>query len=371
MESSTEVLEREINSKTSLEMDDAAAIKARAKKNIASARLLRDEAALIKSARVKLNKIADGLNNSPPTNATKITHKAYAKELSNILIDSNVALRIQAYILEKRSIPDYNTIIKDFVRGEANKAGFFSGEKSSPGELDAAWAAYKLRHPEKKFQLTFSDPKTAARIADTRANRKSLLASTGLVRPPPSPPSAAQIATSLRRGVARSFQNSLATALPGNATARPANAALLPGNATANAVVLPANATARPANAALLPGNATANAVVLPANAAARPVNFVAITAALENPATRDDALNQVNLLLTALENPATPATHEQMTEAPALATALNTAGRRDLAERLRGLLTIARSTIAPAPNSEFIPPPSPWSPSRYWTQNT
>ena len=129
-------------------MDDAAAIKARAKKNIASARLLRDEAALIKSARVKLNKIADGLNNSPPTNATKITHKAYAKELSNILIDSNVALRIQAYILEKRSIPDYNTIIKDFVRGEANKAGFFSGEKSSPGELDAAWDAYQLRHPD-------------------------------------------------------------------------------------------------------------------------------------------------------------------------------------------------------------------------------
>ena len=122
----------------------AAKIKANAKKNLGDAVELRKNADLIRTARVKLNEIAQGLNNTPqPEGSNKISHKAYATELSKILIDSNVALKIQAYILENRVVPN-NDIIEKFVKDEAKKVSRF-GAVLNPDELDNAWTEYQAR----------------------------------------------------------------------------------------------------------------------------------------------------------------------------------------------------------------------------------
>ena len=135
-------MEREINSKVGL--DEMADAKSADKKNIASAKLLEKEAALIKSSRIKLNKIAKDLNATIPGDPNKISHQDYAKELSTILIDSNVALKIQAYVLKNREQPDIDTI-KEFFKDEAMITSMF-GNKKEPDGFDDAWTAYKNRY---------------------------------------------------------------------------------------------------------------------------------------------------------------------------------------------------------------------------------
>ena len=148
----------------------AANIKSNAKKSMAAAKLLRDDAELIKKARVELNSIKNNLSNTGTDPSTdRLSHQLYAKKLRDILIDSNVALCIQAYVLENNEIPDPDSdIVKNCVYKEAAKTGFFKGgvslanrlrpqglklqnlQRPPPSTPGDAWDLYSRRRAERE-----------------------------------------------------------------------------------------------------------------------------------------------------------------------------------------------------------------------------